>query len=146
MFERFAIDVLLASQTVKGAQGVLGISWDETWHILTKAVQRGKARKIGTAMPRIGIDEKAFRKGQSDVTLIYDLDKRTVEAISDGNDTESGNACFSQLSQAQREAVEVISMDMSAAFVKAAKANISLAETKIVHDRFHIMKLSWQRC
>lgn len=142
MFERFAIDVLLAAQTVKGAQSILRTSWDETWHILTKAVQRGKARKSDKAMPRIGIDEKAFRKGQNYITLIYDLDNRTVEAISDGNDTGSGNACFSQLSQAQRDSVEAISMDMSAAFVKAAKANIPMAESKIVHDRFHIMKLA----
>lgn len=142
MFERFAIDVLLAAQTVKGAQSILRTSWDETWHILSKAVERGKARKTDKAMPRIGIDEKAFRKGQNYITLIYDLDNRTVEAISDGNDTESGNACFSQLSQAQRDSVEAISMDMSAAFVKAAKTNIPMAETKIVHDRFHIMKLA----
>jgi len=93
-------------------------------------------------MPRIGIDEKAFRKGQNYITLIYDLDHSTVEAISDGNDTESGNACFSQLSQDQRDSVEAVAMDMSAAFVKSAKQNIPLAETKIVHDRFHIMKLA----
>ena len=33
-------------------------------------------------------------------------------------------------------------MDMSAAFVKSAKGNIPLAEEKIVHDRFHVMKLA----
>ena len=141
-FERFAIDVLLATQTVQGAGGILRTSWDETWHILKKAVARGKARKTDKAMPRIGIDEKAFRKGQNYITLIYDLDRSTVEAISDGNDTEGGNECFSQLSQAQRDGVEAIAMDMSAAYVKAAKANILLAETKIVHDRFHVMKLA----
>ena len=141
-FERFAIDVLLATQTVQGAAGILRTSWDETWHIVKKAVARGKARKTDTVMPRIGIDEKAFRKGQNYITLIYDLDRSTVEAISDGNDTAAGNACFSQLSQTQRDGIEAIAMDMSAAYVKAAKENIPLAETKIVHDRFHVMKLA----
>ena len=70
------------------------------------------------------------------------MDRSTVEAISDGNDTEAGNACFPQLSQAQLDGVEAIAMDMSAAYVKAAKGNIPLAETKIVHDRFHVMKLA----
>jgi len=142
LFERFAINVLLACQTVKGAQGILRTSWDETWHILKKAVARGKARKTDNVMPRIGIDEKAFRKGQSYITMIYDLDNSTVEAISDGNNTESGNQCFSQLSQGQLDGVQAIAMDMSAAFVKSAKANIPLAENKIVHDRFHVMKLA----
>lgn len=141
LFERFAIDVLQAAQTIKGAQGILRTSWDETWHILEKAVARGKARKTKMVMPRIGIDEKAFRKGQNYITMIYDLDNSTVEAISDGNDTESGNQCFSQLSEEQLAGVEAIAMDMSAAFVKAAKGNIPLAEEKIVHDRFHVMKL-----
>src|SRR5690606_12029541 len=64
LFERFAIDVLLATQTVKGAQGILQTSWDAMWHILCKAVARGMARKTEKPIPRIGIDEKAFRKGQ----------------------------------------------------------------------------------
>jgi transposase len=93
-------------------------------------------------MPRIGIEEKAFRKGHNYITLLYDLDRSTVEAISDGNSQESADGCFSQLSQDQREAVEAIAMDMSAAYVQSAKENIPLAENKIVHDRFHIMKLA----
>jgi len=142
LFERFAIDVLQATQTVSGAEGILGTTWDETWHILRRAVARGRARKSAKPMPRIGIDEKAFRKGQNYITLLYDLDRSTVEAISDGNDTQSGNACFSQLSKQQIDSVEAIAMDMSAAFVKSAKGNIPLAEAKIVHDRFHVMKLA----
>jgi len=33
-------------------------------------------------------------------------------------------------------------MDMSAAYVKATKQTIPLAEHKIVHDRFHVMQLA----
>lgn len=142
LFERFAIDVLLATQTVKGAMSILRISWDQAWNILERAVARGKARKEKVAMPRIGIDEKAFAKGHSYITLVYDLDNSTVEAISDGNDTESGIACFSQLSDEQINAVEAVAMDMSASYVKAAKQMIPLAEEKIVHDRFHVMQLA----
>lgn len=44
LFERFAIDVLQAAQTIKGAQGILRTSWDETWHILEKQHRRGDLR------------------------------------------------------------------------------------------------------
>ena len=115
LFERFAIDVLLATQTVKGATSILGTKWDQTWGIIERAVARGQLRKEERDLPRIGIDEKAFAKGQSYITLLYDLDNSTVEAIA---------------------------MDMSAAYVKAAKQVIPLAEHKIVHDRFHIMQLA----
>jgi transposase len=66
--------------------------------ILEKAVERGKTRELNTPMPRIGIDEKAFRKGHSYITLIYALDRSTVEAISDGKDIQAGSTAFSQLS------------------------------------------------
>ncbi len=140
MFERFAIDLLRATQTVTGAMSILRIKWDQTWGILSRAVRRGKERKQCLPMPRIGIDEKAFSKGQSYITLLYDLDNSTVEAIADGNDTESGIACYSQLSDDQIASVEAVAMDMSAAYVKATKQSIPLAEEKIVHDRFHVMQ------
>ncbi len=73
--------------------------------------------------------------------MLYDLDRGTVEAIAEGSDTQAGNACFSQLSEQQRSSVQAIAMDMSAAYVKSAKQCIPLAEEKIVHDRFHVMKL-----
>jgi len=142
MFERFAIDVLLATQTVKGAMSILDTKWDQTWNIIERAVRRGKQRKEASMMPRIGIDEKAFKKGHSYITLLYDLDNSTVEAISEGNDADAAKACLSELSDAQIEAVEAIAMDMSAAYVKATKETIPLAENKIVHDRFHVMQLA----
>lgn len=144
LFERFAIDVLLATQTVTGTMAILRTKWDQTWNILQRAVARGKDRKEEKSLPRIGIDEKAFAKGHNYITLLYDLDHSTVEAISDGRDTDSGIACFSQLSTQQIESVEAVAMDMSAAYVKAAKQVIPLAENKIVHDRFHVMQLATQ--
>ena len=115
LFERFAIDVLMATQTVQGAMGLLDTKWDQTWNIIVRAVRRGKNRKLVKMLPRIGIDEKAFKKGHSYITMLYDLDNSTVEAIA---------------------------RDMSAAYVKAAKQSIPLAEEKIVHDRFHGMQLA----
>jgi transposase len=142
LFERFAIDVLKRTQNIKGARELLGTGWEQTWNILQRAVKRGQLRKKERPLPHVGIDEKSFAKGQSYLTLLYDLDNSTVEAISEGHDTEAGNACFSQLSASQIDSIEAIAMDMSAAFVRSAHENIPLAETKIVHDRFHVMKLA----
>lgn len=142
LFERFAIDVLKRTQNVEGARAILKTGWEQTWNIIKRAVDRGQTRKQERPLPHIGIDEKSFAKGHSYITLLYDLDNSTVEAISDGKDTEAANACFSQLSSTQIASVEAIAMDMSSAFVRSAHENIPLAETKIVHDRFHVMKLA----
>lgn len=142
LFERLAIDVLLATQTVKGAMSVLGTKWDQTWNIIVRAVARGQNRKLNKLLPRIGLDEKAFKKGHNYITLLYDLDNSTVEAISQGNDADAAKACYSQLSTEQIQSVEAVAMDMSAAYVKATRETIPLAEEKIVHDRFHVMQLA----
>lgn len=141
MFESFAIKLLQATQTVEGARSILGISWDATWRILERAVARGQARKQSGPLPRIGLDEKSFKKGHSYITLIYDLDKSTVEAVAEGKDEAAADACFSQLLPGQIDSVETVVTDMSSALVKSVKGNIPLAEEKIVHDRFHVMKL-----
>jgi hypothetical protein len=52
------------TQTVKGAMTILRLQWDCTWNTIERAVARGKARKEPSSLPRIGIDEKAFAKGQ----------------------------------------------------------------------------------
>jgi hypothetical protein len=65
LFERFPIDVLQATQNVKGAQSILGTGWEQTRNILRRAVERGQFRKQERPMPRIGIDEKSFAKGHS---------------------------------------------------------------------------------
>jgi len=142
LFERFAIDVLQMTQTVKGAMSILRLKWDATWHIIERAVVRGKARKEPSILPKIGIDEKAFAKGQSYVSMIYDLENSTVEAIQEGRDTEAAVACFSQLSEEQIKSVKAVAMDMSSAYANATKQCIPMADEKIVHDPFHVMKMA----
>jgi transposase len=142
MFERFAIEVLLMTQTVKGAMTILRLQWDATWHIIERAVARGKARKEPSLLPRVGVEEKAFAKEITFVSILYNLDNSNVELIEEGHDTHEAKSCFSQLSQEQLQSVEAIAMDMSPAFVRAAKEMIPLAESKIVHDKFHIMKMA----
>jgi transposase len=60
LFEPFAIENLQMTQTVTGTMTILRLQWDATWHIIERAVARGKARKEPSLLPRIGIDKKAF--------------------------------------------------------------------------------------
>jgi hypothetical protein len=61
LFEALAIDVLLAAN-VKRAAALLRITWDEAWHLMERAVIRGRAAK-GNEMPKqMGVDEKAGNK------------------------------------------------------------------------------------
>jgi transposase len=140
LFERFAIDVLLATQTVKNACDILRISWDEAWHIAQRAVARGQSRKAAKRMAYIGVDEKAFRKGHSYVTVVTDLDVGTVEHVADGRKKESLTAWYETLSLSQLISLQGIAMDMWEPYIQATKESVPLAAEKIVFDRFHVMQ------
>ena len=77
-FERFAIDVSQETDT-KGASKILRLSWDEAWNIQERAVVRGIARKPPLVLRLMGVDEKAVGHGLQYATLVYNLEKATVE-------------------------------------------------------------------
>ena len=72
LFERLAIDVLLESD-ILGATRILRISWDEAWHILERAIERGLMGKEEQICTRIGVDEKSIGKGHTYMTLGCDF-------------------------------------------------------------------------
>ena len=78
MFEMFAIEVLLMTQVVKGAQIIRRQVKDSTWRIIERAIARGKYRMESSRHPRIGIDEKVFPEGRTYVSILYNLDNSTV--------------------------------------------------------------------
>ena len=139
LFEVLAIDVLLAAN-VKKAAGILRITWDEAWHLMERAVIRGRAAK-GTEMPRqMGVDEKAIAKGHRYMTLVCDLEEATVEYIGEGRKEESLSAYFDVFPKENREKVEAISLDMWPAYINACRDKVPGADDKMVFDRFHIMR------
>jgi transposase len=81
-FERWAIDILREAD-VQGATRLLRISWDEAWHLLERAVQRGQRRKQRRMITHLGVDEKAIAKGHTYFTLVCDLNRATVEYVAE---------------------------------------------------------------
>jgi len=138
LFERLAIDVLKQCD-VTGATEILKISWDEAWHIMERAVERGKRRKSKKVIKHIGIDEKAIAKGHKYMTLVCDLDVGAVEHVSDDRRQESLEEYYKGLNEEQKEGIEAVEMDMWDPYVAVTREHISEAEEKIVYDRFHIM-------
>jgi transposase len=140
LMERFVIDVLQACQTVKGACALIGISWDQAWHVLERAVARGLSRKEAVEIARIGVDEKAFRKGHRSMTIVSDIDRGTVDFVTEGREQASLAAYFGSRTPKQLNAIKAMAMDMWEPYVQAALEAVPLASSKIVFDRFHIMK------
>lgn len=139
LFERLAID-MLRECGVSGAADILGISWDEGWNLMERAVARGRARKAEKPVRRIGVDEKAAAKGHKYLTLVCDLDEGTVAHVSEDRKQESLEAYYDGLTPKRRAGIEAVAMDMWDPFVAATKAKVPGAAEKIVFDRFHVMR------
>lgn len=138
MFEALAIDVLQAAN-VKRAAAILRVTWDEAWHLMERAVLRGRATKLDAIPQQIGIDEKAIAKGHRYMTLVCDLQAATVEYVGEDRKQASLTAYFDAFTPEQRERIEAVSLDMWQPYINACGQSVPGADTKMVFDRFHIM-------
>jgi len=139
LFERLVIDWLgEASQQAAARQ--LGLSWDEVHGIMDRAVRRGLRRREAELIPRIGVDEKSFRKGHSYVTVVTDLDRSRVLFVAEERKQNSLDGFWGTLSLEQLESIEAVAIDMWDPYEKSIRAHLPQAEEKIVYDKFHVAK------
>jgi len=138
LFERLAI-MVLKETNIEGAGKILRISWDEAWHILERAVARGRMRKRRRTVKTMGVDEKSVGKGHNYLTLIYDLDGATVEHIEDGRRKESLDGYFRLLTLGQRAKIEAIATDIWDPYLASIREHVPEAAEKLVFDRYHLM-------
>jgi transposase len=140
LMERLIIDLIQQCSTVRGACRIARVTWDEAWGVMRRAVARGRTRKVAAPIPYVGVDEKAFRKGHRYHTIVCDLERATVEFVVEDRKTESLAQYYQQLTAAQRKALQAVAMDMWEPYVAATRAGLPDGDTKIVFDRFHIMR------
>jgi transposase len=111
LLERLVIDWLRsASQTAGGEQ--LGLSWDEVHGIMERAVERALERRQAEAVPLLGVDEKAFRKGHKYFTLVNDVKRSRVLYIAEDRTQASLDGFWGTLTEGQRDSIEAVAMDM----------------------------------
>ena len=138
LFERFAVEVLLASASVSQACELLGIGWETAHEMMGRAVERGLERRQLEAMKHLGMDEKSFGRGQSYITLLTDLAQARVIDVVEDRTEEAGEQLWQTLSPEQKQAVEAVAVDMWEPFLRTIEKEVPDAD--IVHDKFHISK------
>jgi hypothetical protein len=65
---------------VLGSSRLLYTSWDETWHLMARAVARRQTAKMASVPALLGV--KSAGRGQDYITVVSDLERGTVEYIS----------------------------------------------------------------
>lgn len=141
MFEEKVMTMLHETRTIAGARKLLGMTWDEVFGVMERAVERGLLRRGEFQADAIGVDEKAWLKGHSYFTVLGVLDDRTVWDIAKDRKKESLVSLYEKIPEESRESIACISMDMWAPYRDATTQCIPGAEGKIVVDKFHASKM-----
>lgn len=136
LFEALAISWLKVA-SVSAVSDRLGISWDEAWGIMERAVRRGLKHRIAKPIKDLAVDETSFQKRHEYVTVLVDRATGTVIDVLDDRKKATLKKWL-QENKIQLREVETVTMDMWEAFITAVKEEIEGAETKICFDRFHV--------
>ena len=137
--KRFVIQVAQEC-SMEATARLCGLSWDQSWNTLERAVDRGRARKPRRVPCRMGVDEKSVARGHKYESLVYDIDAGTVEFVWDDRGRESLESYYRQFSRKELSGIKAIAMDMWDPFIAATRKHVPGAEKKIVFDRFHVMR------
>ena len=137
-FETRSIKMLQHMDTYNFTE-IMRLSWSQAWNILDRAVKRGRERKREKPSV-IGVDEKSYRKGHKYITLIYDMDGSGVDYISMDRKKKSLDEYYNTLTEDQRSSITAVSMDMWDPFMSSTMEYVPDAGSKIVFDRFQVMK------
>ena len=137
LFEAFAIDVL-REMSKSGAADVLALSWIEVDGIMKRAVERGLKRRKLEGVHLVGVDEKAFRKGQDYVTVVCAIENGAVLYVADERTTKALDGFYEGLSPEERAEIYAVAMDMWQPYIQSTEAHVPGA--KIVFDKFHVAK------
>lgn len=92
---------------------IMRIAWNTVGEILSRTRKRLEPDyKIRFKnLKRIGIDETSYRKGHKYVTVVVDHDTNQIVWVHDGHDKETLKLFMEELTQEQREAIELVSGD-----------------------------------
>ena len=139
MFEALVIDWLKEAST-SAVSRLMGLSWNAIDGIMQRAVARGLSRREAVFPTQIGVDETAFRKRHDYVTIVSDQQEGNVLHVGSDRRKETLKAWYESLTEAQRDAIESVSMDMWPAYINATLESLPEAEEKIAFDKFHVAK------
>lgn len=122
------------------AAKLTGIAWATVGSIVDRVVHRRLGPERFVRLTRIGIDEFSFRKHHRYLTVVVDHERRRIVWAGEGRSAAALREFFELLGPEGCAAIELVTMDMSAAYQKAVAE--SLPQAQIVFDRFHVQRLA----
>jgi transposase len=119
---------------------LIGIAWVTVGRIAARLVHEKLHADRFENLRRIGVDEISYRKRHKYLTVVVDHDTGRVIWVGKGKSSAVLGAFFDELGSERAAGIELVSIDMSAAYMKAIREAVPHAQ--IVFDRFHVARLA----
>lgn len=132
---------LMAQKLDKTAVATLfGIAWVTVGKIAERVVAELLDPERLRGLRRIGVDEISFRKRHRYLTVVTDHATGRVVWVAEGRSSAVLKGFFEGLGPEACAAIEIVTMDMSAAYRKAVQE--AVPDAQIAYDHFHIAQLA----
>ena len=108
--------------------------------IVERSVERGLKRRRVVKVKHLSIDEKAIKRGHHYATILSDADTGCVLDLGLGRRyRDTRDLVERTIPEATRSEVATFTMDMWAPYIRVKEE--LLKEAKLIHDRFHLIKM-----
>lgn len=116
-----------------------GISWITAGKIAQRVVAEKLDGSLLEDLHFIGVDEISYGRPKKFLTVVVDHERGRVVWAAEGKSSETLGRFFGLLGSERASRIEVVTMDMSGAYIKSVTEHAPQAE--IVFDRFHVVRL-----
>lgn len=139
LFEIYVINLLKATQNQSKTAELARCGFNVVNRIIYRATNRGLARREVNNIKHLSLDEKSFKKGHSYISVLSNPVTGVILDVEEGRSTEATRKLLNKtLNEKQQKQIKTISIDMWKAYLKTAKE--LLPDSKVVHDKFHLIK------
>lgn len=118
---------------------MMRVAWDTVGAIIQRVVARHEDGDALDGLTQIGVDELSYRRHHEYITVVVDHKRRRVVWAKPGKNADTLKAFFDELGPERCAKLEAVTIDMSAAYIKAVTE--CTPEAQLIFDRFHVQRL-----
>ena len=119
---------------------MMRIGWTTVGSIVERVVARLRPGDALDGLRCIGVDELSYRRHHEYVTVVVDHERGAVVWAREGKDAATLGAFFQELGKQRCAKLEAVTLDLSAAYIKAVTE--ASPEARLIFDRFHVQRLA----
>jgi transposase len=119
---------------------MMRVGWATVGSIIARVVARLRPNDALDGLRLIGVDELSYRRHHQYVTVVVDHERGAVVWAREGKDAATLGAFFEELGKERCANLEAVTLDLSAAYIKAVTE--ASPKARLIFDRFHVQRLA----